>query len=98
MLPGSRCQVQSLISWRLSGFHRDGLLLGSRTPETLEQRSATRLDNEMLMYQNLVKAHHVAKSKCEFEALVIEESISSGKTSLRDAMRRQLPRRPPQAR
>ena len=35
--------------------------------ETLEQRS-TRLEDEILMYKNLLKAHHVVKLKREYEA------------------------------
>ena len=51
--------------------------------ETLEERS-TMLDNhEILMYENLVKAQRVAKLKREFEGLVAEESVYSGKADLR---------------
>ena len=50
--------------------------------ETLEERS-TMLDNQILMYENLVKAQRVAKLKREFEGLVAEESVYSGKADLR---------------
>jgi hypothetical protein len=50
--------------------------------ETLEERS-TMLDNQILMYANLVKAQRVAKLKREFEGLVAEESVYSGKADLR---------------
>ena len=52
----------------------------------MEQRS-TRLDNEILMYKNLLKVHQVANLKREFEERAVEESVSSGKTGLRDANR-----------